>query len=768
MVIARKILLPTLAVFALLLLALAVFFAANAALALQAQEDRLLTNQAQVFAQELRSQSNVALALARQLAANPEVVQAFSAGDRLRLTTLTLNAYQSTQTLYGISQQQYVQSPARVLLRLQQIERYGDDLSATRKTVLTTNATGQDSSGLEMAEDGLGLRGVAYLEGGGQDGSVDIGISLARPTLLDLKARYGGDWQISLSREAMAAANFPVTNEMINGVIPELVLLAGTAQQPLFAPVSAYQRALAGETLTSRLEVDERAYAVITFPLVDVSNQVVGVVDIFQERSATLAAQRSQVALATGGALAGLLLIGLLLGWIIRRALWPVGQLTAVAQAFAEGDLGRRLSPRLEQRAQGQRPDELDLLARSFTAMAAELRRLVGSLEGRVAERTQDLERRTTQLRAVADIARDVTVATDVQGLLESAVQLVLQRFNFYHAGVFLIDDERQFAVLRAATGEAGQHMLAAGHRLRVGQTGIVGAAASAGQAHVAQDVRADAMYYNNPLLPDTRSEVGVPLRLGGTVIGVLDVQSDRPNAFDEGDIAVLQLLADQLAIAINNARLVSQLNRSVSELEQASAQLTRQAWSGLSRQQAAGYRIARGRAASAAAGESGLEALPPLQTGAMPDDPAADAAAAHARQALRQNTALVAPAAGEARGSLLSVPLRLRGQAVGVIQLRFDTPGVPPELVELVDEIGDRLALVLESARLLQEAQRLAAREQQINLITGEMRASVDMEAILQSTVRELGKALGARRTFIQLGEAGSVEAPLQPEWRS
>lgn len=786
MVIARKLLLPTLILFALVLAAMSTYLGAQARTALENEENRYLLNLTQAFEQDLQAKSEVSLALAKQIAGNSAVADALDNQNRLSLIAQTLNAYNSIQPIYHISQQQFVVNPATVLLRLQQTDKYGDSLAASRLTLVNAIALGQDVTGLELDADGLGLRGVAYLEGDRTRGAIDIGITLDQASLLDMKNQYGSDWQLHLDRQTMQIAGYSMPSGMPVGPHADLALIANTNETgPVFAPEMAYQKALDGGTVISRLELAGRSYGIITMPLRDFSSRVVGVVDIVADRTDAVAALQQQIILAVAAGLAGLLLIGIFLAWIIGRMLNPVRQLTQVAQTYAEGDLTGGLPANLQKRLAGRRLDEIDLLARSFDRMAAQLRRLVGNLEDRVAERTQDLEQRTTQLRAVAEITRDVTVVTNLQAVLDQAAQLVRQRFDFYHAGVFLVDESGEHAILQAATGEAGRRMVEAGHQLRVGQVGIVGSTTGSAKPHVSQDVDQDPSYFKNPNLPDTRSEAALPMRLGQKVIGALDVQSDRPNAFSEGDIAVLQILADQLAIAVNNARLIQELNRNVNELEQAYRSMTRQTWGGFIRQQsqASGYRYTptvrqQREESTAAPGTGGFEtrSAGPATPGApepaekMPDlfitsslQPLPPTGLGpEANAALDGNQPVVQPDS-TAEQTTLAVPIRLRDQAIGVINLRFEGGDIAPELVEMVNDVGSRLGLVLESARLLHEAQRLASREQQINLIATQVRSSVNLDAILQNTVRELGKALGAQRTFIQLSPADAA-APAPP----
>ena len=178
-----------------------------------------------------------------------------------------------------------------------------------------------------------------------------------------------------------------------------------------------------------------------------------------------------------------------------------------------------------------------------------------------------DLKRRAVQLQVAAEIARDAAAERELDALLNRAVELIRDRFDFYHAGIFLVDDVAEYAVLTAAAGDVGRVMLASGHKLIIGEAGIVGHVAGIGQSRVSPDVGTDAEHCKNPLLPETRSEMALPLKVGAKVIGVLDVQSRKEADFDEDDVQVLQTLADQLAIAIDNVRLIDESRRHAQEL---------------------------------------------------------------------------------------------------------------------------------------------------------------------------------------------------------
>ncbi len=194
--------------------------------------------------------------------------------------------------------------------------------------------------------------------------------------------------------------------------------------------------------------------------------------------------------------------------------------------------------------------------ARSLEDALAEARAINRELDRRVAERSLDLQRRSIQLQTASEVARDATGILDVDQLLNETVHLISERFGFYHAGIFLVDEQRGYAVLRAASSEGGQRMLEKGHKLAIGKVGIVGYVAGTGEPRIVLDVDKDVAYFANPDLPATRSEMALPLISRGRVIGVLDVQSTQEAAFTEEDVATLRTMADQLANAIESAHL--------------------------------------------------------------------------------------------------------------------------------------------------------------------------------------------------------------------
>jgi len=178
-----------------------------------------------------------------------------------------------------------------------------------------------------------------------------------------------------------------------------------------------------------------------------------------------------------------------------------------------------------------------------------------------------EVEQRAVQLQTAAEVARATSSILDLQELLERSVELIRDRFDYYYVGVFLADAERRWAVLRAGTGEAGRRMLAARHRLEVGGASMIGACIRDAQARIALDVGVEAVRFDNPLLPETHSEMAVPLRRGDQAIGALTVQSSARGAFSQEDVVLMTTIADQLATALENARLFAESQRDAEEV---------------------------------------------------------------------------------------------------------------------------------------------------------------------------------------------------------
>ena len=325
------------------------------------------------------------------------------------------------------------------------------------------------------------------------------------------------------------------------------------------------------------------------------------------------------------------------------------------------------------------------------------------------------LQRGTMRLQMAADVARSVAVTHGLDDLLERTVNLIQGRFKFYHVGIFLVDERGEYVVLKAATGEAGRVMLERGYQLEMDEISTVARVTSTGQPHIALDVGADAVHFENPLLPETRSRITLPLQVAGRVIGALDVQSREPAAFGEDDMVASQAVADQLAVFIENARLLQEMEQTMRDLEVASGRYTQESWAAVAQrsERPVGYRYSR----------LGVEPV------AGP----------------RQDS-------GQAAGGDLAVPITLRDQVIGMLDLRSEGETFSPETVSLVKEVAGRLALAMENARLLEDTRRRAQQEQLLRAATAHMHESSDMETVLKTAADEMYKALGLDEIVIRL----------------
>ncbi len=425
-------------------------------------------------------------------------------------------------------------------------------------------------------------------------------------------------------------------------------------------------------------------------------------------------------------------------GWVVGgNVSGPISQLAQAANVIAAGNLQHRAGVKTG-------ITEIEELVTDFNLLAKRNQELIQSLEERVKERTHQLEersaqletslqtnqRRTDQLQAVAKIARTISSVQNLDELLPLITQTVSAEFDFYHTGIFLLDMKKEYALLKASNSPGGKQMLAREHRLRVGQVGIVGFVAGTGQPRIALDTGEDAVYFDNPDLPNTHSEMGLPLRSGNKVIGVLDIQSEETAAFDERDIELLSIVADQISIAIQNANQFQEAQSALEEARTAYRQYVQREWrTFIHEEKRLGYRYSP-------AGVGPLKAR------------------------VRSNDIEIANATGQTRTSQtesqtqIVVPIKLRGEVVGVLNIKTD--GFHPidsDEVDVTEAVAERVALAMDNMRLLKTSQDQAARERTISAIASKIGASTNLKNVLQTAVEELGRIMPGADVTIQLG---------------
>ncbi|MBL7161528.1 MAG: GAF domain-containing protein [Anaerolineales bacterium] len=372
----------------------------------------------------------------------------------------------------------------------------------------------------------------------------------------------------------------------------------------------------------------------------------------------------------------------------------------------------------------------------SLTQSYHELEAIRATLEQRVADRTADMEKRAIYLRAAADVGRAAATLRDPDELLPQIAHLISERFGYYHVGIFLLDEKSQYAVLRAANSEGGQRMLARGHRLKVGEEDIVGYVTGLQEPRIALGVGEDAVHFKNPDLPHTRSEMVLPLIVGGQPLGALDVQSTQEAAFTDEDMAVLQVLADQVAITIENARLFAHSQEAIESTRRAYGEISRQAWRRLlSTQPEWGYQYA---AESPAAPKS----ITPATGSWRPE-------------MLRAAQASQTVEVDGAKTPSLSIPIKVRDHVVGVLGFRKGEASEAwmPGEIALLETLANRLGVALESARLFEDTQRRAVQEQMTSEITARMRETLDIESVLQTAALEIRKVLDLAEVEVRMG---------------
>jgi GAF domain-containing protein/membrane protein implicated in regulation of membrane protease activity len=327
----------------------------------------------------------------------------------------------------------------------------------------------------------------------------------------------------------------------------------------------------------------------------------------------------------------------------------------------------------------------------------------------------EEVDQRTHVIMTVAEVGRTITGARNLDALLKQVVQLIVERFDFYHAQIFLVDEAGEQAILRESSGPIGQRLLVQGHKLPVDSRSVIGQVTSLGEPVIALDTDTSPIHRQNELLPNTRAEMALPLRVGGEIIGALDIQSIHPNAFADDDVPVFQTMADQLAVAIENTRLFEKAQSNLEAIERLNQQLTGDAWRAYmaGRIQAAplGYHM----------GARGLE-------------PIGDSAAKDA--------------------DTISLPLKVRGEPIGAIDIKPKETQEPPdeEVQAMLEAVAERVAVALDNTRLAEQAQRTAWREQIVNQISAKLQRSHDLQIILRTAATELGRAMGMSRGFARL----------------
>ena len=341
------------------------------------------------------------------------------------------------------------------------------------------------------------------------------------------------------------------------------------------------------------------------------------------------------------------------------------------------------------------------------------------------------LERRSEQLQATVEVSRAAASLLDPQELMWQIAESIQDHFKAYHVGIFRLDQTGQWAEYQAGAGESGRLLAEERFRLEVGGASMIGWCTARAQARVTQDVRKEAQRVDRQEVSLTQSEAALPLIARGQVIGALSVQSDQKNWFDRDTLAALETVSDQVAVALDNARLFADSQQALETAQRAYGQASRQAWADLlSVRGEWGYSYSRGT-------------LSPTEGSWQPEMVEA------ARTGQRVT------GAGE---GALAIPLQVRDQVVGVLsfarphRLEAGEPWTSDE-VSLMETMAGQLSVALESAQLFEETQRRASRERLIGEVTARVRETLDVDMVLQTAIREVGEALALAEVEVRMG---------------
>jgi GAF domain-containing protein/HAMP domain-containing protein len=444
-------------------------------------------------------------------------------------------------------------------------------------------------------------------------------------------------------------------------------------------------------------------------PIFSSDGQKVGVIGVDITANTILAREqeyRNRLIVIFIGALALIVIAGIFSADYLAK---PIVGLRDAAEKISKGDLSYRIT-----KIPGTR--ELAELAIDFNTMTENLSDLINDLEQRVDARTADIERKTDQLRAASFIARQTAEVHDLASLLDIVVRLVSDQFGFYHTGIFLINEAGDEAVLQAASSEGGLRMIENGHSIAVGSLSIVGYALSLKKPRIVFDVGPDAVLFNNPDLPMTRSEAALPLVVRNKVLGVLDIHSDKPQAFGTEDIDILQTLADQIAIAIENARLLDESQAAVMQLETLTAERTGEAWNKeLNKRERVFTYTPLGLRA---------EKVPVKD----------------------ENT--------------INTAITLRGHRIGNISIsRKEDAAWNTTDEDFILEVANQIGLAIDNIRLLEDATLRAKQEQIVGRLATRFGQSLDIDTLLQTAARELGQLPEVEEATVFISETAQED---------
>jgi GAF domain-containing protein len=450
------------------------------------------------------------------------------------------------------------------------------------------------------------------------------------------------------------------------------------------------------------------------------------------------------------------------LGWFAaRQIVQPIEALVKTSQAISNGDLSIEVEV--------TRRDEIGNLAEAFNRMTSQLRGLIGTLEQRVSDRTK-------ALATSSEVSRRLSTILNRKELVTEVVNQVNNAFNYYHTQIYFYDNANENLVMTGGTGEAGETMLAHGHAIPKGR-GLVGRAAESNQAVLVSNTLKNPEWLPNQLLPDTKSEIAIPISIGNQVLGVLDVQHNVTDGLQQEDADALQSIANQVAVAMQNIRqyentqkIAADMNvvanvgiavstiTDVGHLLQEVVDLSKRSFNlyhahiYLLNEEGNSLDLTSG------AGEVGRQMVSEKHSIPLAREQSLVARAARTQEGVVVNDVTTAPdflpnPLLPNTHSEMAVPMIVAGKVIGVLDVQSDTANRFNEVdVSIQTTLASQVAVALQNARSFAQTQRQAEREMAMNVITQKIQSTTSIESALQIAVRELGHALGMKQTQVTL----------------
>lgn len=649
-----------------------------------------------IASSELKGYETTSAALALALASRADIQELYLTGDRVNLLKLLNPIFSELKGKYNIVHVYVETDRGLVFLRAHNPSQLGDSVTY-RSTVASVIQNHQAASGFEVGVNGPSVRGVAPMFKDGKFiGMVEVGIDFGQSFLEKISQETGANYTLWLYDPTTRPINVKPQKSGPPSTHENFSYFAGTQTGAFLTPRESFEAAKNSlqPQFNAFLQNQSQPQATLLLPLTSekltgFDQTFFGVLEISlpytQQIAAVEAASRVEQGSRLFGTILGLVILSIAISLVVLR---PLRQFSEYARKNASGEAIEAL--------QLNTGDEFEQLAQHFNAM-------IDSISAGRQEMEETINQRTAQLKTVNEVAQVASAILEPEKLISQVVNVITQRFGYYYAAIFLSND--RWAELADATGTAGEILKARHHRLLIGGNSMVGSAIQSREAHIALDVGDAPVRFNNPLLPNTRSEIALPLIVGERVVGALDVQSTRESDFKPEDIATLQSLANQVAIALENARLFGEMNSSLDELRQSNQQYVVSAWSDRLKNNTVEY-------------VTGSSAL----------------------------------LAGENENSQkVVIPLRLREQAIGNIEIETGQEWGEEDQA-WVEALATQLGVSLENARLLEESQQAALRERLSAGIVQKLWGAGSVENILKTAVRELGRALEASEAIIDL----------------